>query len=77
VLGALEARTPKDSWRYRGYQGVKPVDYLNFLVANSYDLAPVEQVIVGEQTADEVYDATLQSDEPETEGEDDPAEDAE
>lgn len=71
VLGALEARTPKDSWRYGGYHGVKPVDYLKFLAANSYELAEVEQVVVGERTADDVYDATLQSDEPETEGDDD------
>ncbi|MCV7200831.1 ParB N-terminal domain-containing protein [Mycolicibacterium peregrinum] len=72
VLGALEARTPKDSWRYGGYDVVKPVDYLRFLVANSYELAPVEQVVVGERTADEVYDDSLQTDETEAE----PGEDA-
>ncbi|WP_396932602.1 ParB/RepB/Spo0J family partition protein [Mycolicibacterium sp.] len=65
VLGALEARTPKDSWRYRGYDAVKSVDYLRFLVANSHELTPVEQVIVGERTADEVYDESLQADEAE------------
>ncbi|MEX3655067.1 ParB N-terminal domain-containing protein [Mycolicibacterium fortuitum] len=70
VLGALEARTPKDSWRYGGYDVVKPIDYLRFLMANSYELAPVEQVIVGERTADEVYDDTLQSDETQTEDHD-------
>jgi ParB family chromosome partitioning protein len=56
VLGALEARTPKDSWRYGGYHGVKPVDYLKFLAANSYELAEVEQVIIGERTSEEVYE---------------------
>ncbi|MBN3459773.1 ParB N-terminal domain-containing protein [Mycobacterium sp. DSM 3803] len=78
VLGALEARTPKDSWRFGGYYGVKAVDYLRFLAANSYELTPIEQVIVGEQTADDVYDASLKSDdEPETEGQnDEPGEDA-
>jgi hypothetical protein len=64
----VHSRTPGVT---AGYHGVKPVDYLRFLVANSYEQAPVEQVIVGEQTADQVYDATLQSDEPDTEGEDD------
>lgn len=72
VLGALEARTPKDSWRYGGYDVVKPVDYLKFLAANSYELTPLEQVIVRERTADEVYDASLQTDETEAE----PGEDA-
>ncbi|WP_124711618.1 ParB/RepB/Spo0J family partition protein [Mycolicibacterium nivoides] len=77
VLGALEARTPKDSWRYGGYDVVKPIDYLRFLVANSYELAPVEQVIAGERTADEVYDDSLQADESGTEDQDDePGEDA-
>lgn len=75
VLGALEARTPKDSWRYRGYDVVKPVDYLRFLVANSYELTPVEQVIVGERTADEVYDESLQADEAEDQ-DGEPSEDA-
>lgn len=77
VLGALEARTPKDSWRCGGYDVVKPVDYLRFLAANSYELTPVEQVIVGERTADEVYDESLQSDDADTEAQDDePGEDA-
>lgn len=77
VLGALEARTPKDSWRYRGYDAVKPVDYLRFLAVNSYELTPVEEVIVGERTADEVYDDSLQADAPDTEAQgDEPGEDA-
>lgn len=67
VLGALEARTPKDSWRYGGYDVVKPIDYLRFLATNSYELTPVEQVIVGERTADEVYDDSRQTDEAEAE----------
>jgi len=76
VLGALEARTPKDSWRYGGYNVVKPVDYLRFLVANSYELTPVEQVIAGERTADEVYDESLQADGAEAEDQGEPGEDA-
>ncbi len=70
VLGALEARTAKDSWRYGGYDVVKPIDYLRFLAANSYELTPVEQVVVGERTADEVYDESLQADEVEAEDQD-------
>ncbi len=44
-------------------------DYLAFLVANGYQLAEVERVIVGERSSDEVYDETLSSardDDPET-----------
>jgi ParB family chromosome partitioning protein len=63
VLGALEARTPKDAWRYGGNGGgwgysVGKGEYLAFLVANGYQLAEVERVITGERTADEVYDET-------------------
>lgn len=64
VLGAAEARTPKDAWRYGGKGGgsrysVGTAEYLAFLVANGYQLAEVERVIVGERTGDEVYDETL------------------
>ncbi|MFQ2879373.1 hypothetical protein ACLILY_29145 [Mycobacterium sp. MS3] len=31
-------------------------DYLKWLAANGYTLAPVEEVIAGDKTADEVYD---------------------
>jgi ParB family chromosome partitioning protein len=59
VLGALEARTPKDAWRYGAGAGyglsVRPVDYLAFLVANGYQLAEVERVIVGDKTSEGVY----------------------
>jgi ParB family chromosome partitioning protein len=62
VLGALEARTPKDAWRSSDAWGqhVKSADYLKFLAANGYSLAAVEQVITGESTADDVYDRTRQ-----------------
>ena len=33
--------------------------YLAFLVANGYQLAEVERVIVGDKTSDEVYDEYL------------------
>ncbi len=65
VLGALEARTPKDAWRSGGSggwrRGVGTGEYLAFLVANGYELADVERVIAGERTGDEVYDETLSS----------------
>jgi ParB family transcriptional regulator, chromosome partitioning protein len=63
VLGALESRTPKDAWRSGGVSGyghsVRSGEYLAFLVANGYQLAEVERVIVGERTGDDVHDETL------------------
>ena len=63
VLGSLESRTPKDAWRSGGVSGyghsVRSGEYLAFLVANGYQLAGVERVIVGERTGDEAYDETL------------------
>jgi ParB family chromosome partitioning protein len=77
VLGALEARTPKDAWRGGGggYL-VRSRDYLAFLVEQGYELADVERIITGERSADEVYDETLadgqesdgQADEPDSDG---------
>jgi ParB family transcriptional regulator, chromosome partitioning protein len=69
VLGALEARTPKDSWRFGGGSGygnsVRATDYLSFLAANGYQLADVERVIIGELSADDVYEGTLSTPEQE------------
>ena len=60
VLGALEARTPKDAWRKSKWdQDATLKPYLEFLVANGYELAPVEQVMIGKRKADKVYDAYL------------------
>ena len=63
VLGALESRTPKDAWRSGGVSGyghsLRSGEYLAFLVANGYQLAEVERVIVGERTGYEAYDGTL------------------
>lgn len=61
VLGALESRTLKDSWRNAATTNhwshhVTGGDYLKWLAANGYTLAPVEEVIAGDKTADEVYD---------------------
>jgi ParB family transcriptional regulator, chromosome partitioning protein len=74
VLGALESRTPKDAWRSGGISGygqsVRSAEYLAFLVANGYQLAEVERVIVGESTADHVYDRTRQDNQAQP-GEDD------
>lgn len=63
VLGALESRTPKDAWRDGGRNGYSQIvsarDYLRFLTDNGYSLTDVEEVILGDRSADEVYDATL------------------
>ena len=48
-----------------------------FLVANGYQLAEVERVIVGERTGDEVYDETLSSDQDTETESDDTGEDTE
>ncbi|PBA38795.1 nuclease [Mycobacterium avium] len=76
VLGALEARTPKDAWRSGGStgwrRGVGTTEYLAFLVANGYQLADVERVITGERTSDEVYDDTLSASEDKADDSDGP-----
>ena len=81
VLGSLESRTPKDAWRSGGVSGyghsVRSGEYLAFLVANGYQLAEVERVIVGERTGDEVYDETLSSGEDTEPESDDTGEDTE
>ncbi|OBJ90337.1 ParB/RepB/Spo0J family partition protein [Mycobacterium asiaticum] len=63
ILGALEARTPKDAWRNTSLnqfaRHVTSADYLRWLAANGYTLAPVEEVVTGDQNADEVYAAYL------------------
>lgn len=65
VFAALEARSPKDAWRNaataQGVSGhwarsVTTADYLTFLAANGYTLAPVEQVALGGLSADELFD---------------------
>jgi ParB family chromosome partitioning protein len=58
VMAALEGRTPKDAWRetagtYKPMPGA--TEYLRFLAANGYVLSPIEFVVTGEKTADEVY----------------------
>jgi ParB family chromosome partitioning protein len=62
VLGALEARTPKDAWRnatpsWSHYVG--SAELLDWLAANDYPLAPVEEVITGAKTPDDVYNQYL------------------
>jgi ParB family chromosome partitioning protein len=62
VLGALEARTPKDAWRGSGnYWGryVGSGEYLRWLADNDYQLAAVEEVVTKAKSADEVYDDYL------------------
>lgn len=61
VLGALEAQTPKDAWRGGdySYRTTARGPYLEFLVANGYTLAPVEEIVTGKRKADKVYDAHL------------------
>ena len=62
ILGSLEARTAKDAWRgmngYNRYVG--PAELLAFLQKNGYTPADIERVILGEFSADELYDATLE-----------------
>ena len=66
VLGALEARTTKDAkdaWRQNHNQPWSPLgprQYLGFLEANGYTLAPVEQIVAGTINADQVYDDLAQ-----------------
>jgi ParB family transcriptional regulator, chromosome partitioning protein len=64
VLGALEAKTPKDSWRNpagAGYWGhrVTSADYLRWLAENGYTLAPIEEVVTGAKKADKVFSQYL------------------
>ena len=58
VLAALEGRAPKDAWRQAG-SNYRPVpgaaDYLRFLAANGYALSPIEVVVTGERSAEDVY----------------------
>ena len=59
VLGALEARTPKDAWRsadsrYNPRPGA--AEYLRFLAGHGYPLSDVERVITGELTAERAYE---------------------
>ena len=74
VLGALEARTPKEAWRGGGTGAwryhISTGEYLGFLVTHGYELAEVEKVMTGELTADEVYDAILAHTVPRTTGSD-------
>jgi len=62
VLGALENRTPKDEWRKSVNEWSRAVGakcYLEFLAANGYTLAPVEEVMTGKLKADKVYNEYL------------------
>ena len=58
VLGALEARTPKDarrnstpSWSHH----VGSAEYLRWLEAQDYPLSAVEEVITGAKDAESAY----------------------
>lgn len=53
TLGMLESLTPKSAWR--GPSG-ESAAYLRFLAQNGYGLSPVEQVIVGDMSADAAYE---------------------
>jgi ParB family chromosome partitioning protein len=66
LLGALEARSPKDAWR-NARAGVTGFSthisstlgadtYLKFLIECGYTPAPVEQVIAAERGSDDVFD---------------------
>ncbi len=50
VLGALEARTPKDAWRNATpswAHHVSSAEYLRWLTDNGYTLAAVEEIVTG------------------------------
>lgn len=62
VLGALEARTPKDAWRssaavWNHHASSRAL--LTWLAEQDYQLAPVEEVITGAKTPDSVYEQYL------------------
>jgi ParB family chromosome partitioning protein len=62
VLGALEARTPKDAWRNAtpGWtHRVSSAEYLRWLAGNGYTLAAVEEIVTGAKNGDGVYDQYL------------------
>lgn len=61
VLGALESRYSKDCWRDGGqsWRTVGPRDLLRYLAANGYVLSDIEQVVLGDLTADEVAAAEV------------------
>ncbi|WP_040624057.1 ParB/RepB/Spo0J family partition protein [Mycobacterium parascrofulaceum] len=62
VLGALEARTPKDAWRSSRpswNHHVGSAEYLRWLADNDYPLAAVEEIITATKTTDEVYEQYL------------------
>ena len=66
ILGALQARSPKDAWRWGSLSGASrrsgAAALLGFLTENGYTLADIEQVIVGETTDDELFDALTGAD---------------
>ena len=72
VLGALEARTDKSAWRnaragLTGNASFVPSTigsdvYLAFLAENGYETSEVEKVIIGQRTADDVYDEAITED---------------
>jgi ParB family chromosome partitioning protein len=68
VLGALEARTDKNAWRHArsamaGNAHYFPHTvgsdvYLRFLIETGYTPSPIEEVIIAQRTADEVFNDT-------------------
>lgn len=72
VLGALEARTDKSAWRnarsgLTGNASFVPSTigsdvYLRFLIESGYEPSEVEKVIIGDRSADAVYDEVLEQD---------------
>jgi ParB family chromosome partitioning protein len=63
VLGAAEARTPKDAWRNattsHWSNAVSSADYLRWLADNGYPLATVEEIVTGAKDAEGVYSQYL------------------
>jgi ParB family transcriptional regulator, chromosome partitioning protein len=58
VCGALECRAGKDAWRNTApawSHHVSSGDYLRWLADNGYPLAPIDEIITGATTSEEVY----------------------
>jgi ParB family chromosome partitioning protein len=53
VLGAMEAQTSRYSWPHADIK-TRSTEYLQFLADNGYDPAPVEHIILGDLTADDL-----------------------
>jgi ParB family chromosome partitioning protein len=62
VVGALEARTPKDAWRNATpswTHHVGSAEYVHWLADNDYPLSPVDEILTGARDSEEAYSQYL------------------